>query len=293
MTEPHPPAARGQAGRSRLAGDLKQARRAARLTQPQVAERVGRAQSWVSRVEASTLLPSAEDVQHLARIYGMEAATADALATLANGLREEQSTRVILRRGVAGMQRWIGELEATTTEIRSYEPCAVIGLVQTDDYARAIFSLPDFRLPPDQVSAAVEARAARRDLLSGRSDKSFTLVMTEGALRTQVGGPSVMEEQLERLADLALMTDGPALRLGLIPWTVIVDALTPSGFQVFDRDAVMIETELATLTPTGQADVDAYLHRFATLERLAVFGQQARPHFQRIAAEYRSLASAR
>lgn len=283
-----PPAARGRAARVRLAAAFKDARAASRLSQPRVAALVEHPQSWVSKVESGALLPSIEDAEKLCGIYELTSQDQAEIVALTTGLREEQSRRVILTRGLASAQQQIGELEAAATEIRAYQPCLVIGLVQTRDYVCALYAQADLGLTVEQTTAAVEARLRRQTVLDDPA-RSFTILHTEGALRWQLGGPTVMAGQLDHLAALAA-EDRPNLRVGVIPWTTTVDVTTNSAFQLIDHDAVMITTEIASMTPTGRADVDAYRHRFDTLERLALFGDAAVPHFERIGAEYRALA---
>lgn len=283
-----PPAARGRPARVRLAAALKAARAASNLSQPVVAERIGHPQSWVSKIETGALLPSVEDTKTLCRIYKITGPDRRELLALIEGLREEQSRRVILTRGIASTQQRIGELETSATEIRAYQPCLVVGLVQTPGYMRALFAQPDLGLTPEQIDGAIEARLRRQAILQD-SRRAITILHTEGALRWQIGGPAVMAEQLDHLAELANGA-GESPRIGIIPWTTTVDVATNSAFQVIDRDAVMITTEIANLTPTGAADVDAYRHRFDTLERLAVFGAAAEQHLRRIGQEYGGLA---
>lgn len=282
-----PPVARGRAARVRLAAAFKDARAASRLSQPKVAALVEHPQSWVSKVESGALLPSIEDAEKLCGIYNLIGQNQAEIVALTAALREEQSRRVILTRGLASAQQQIGELEAAATEIRAYQPCLVVGLVQTPGYVRALYAQPDLGLTAEHAAAAVEARLRRQAVLDDPA-RSFTILHTEGALRWQLGGPDVMAGQLDHLAALA-SEDRPNLRIGIIPWTTTVDVTTNSAFQLIDHDAVMITTEIASMTPTGRADVDAYRHRFDTLDRLALVGAPAVPHFHRIAAEYRAL----
>jgi len=243
-------------------------------------------QSKLSKIETMVLLPSVADVEVLCRAYTVPAAVRCELVGLVEDLREEQSRRVILSRGVAAMQRRIGELERSTSWICGFQPHIVIGLVQTPAYLRRVFSQPDAGLSEREIDDAVAARLERQALLNDES-KRFTLVMAEGALRWQAGGPEVMAEQCDYLAELT--TARPNVELGIVPWTVPVDFFPPGGFHLYDDQAAIVGTEIATMMPTGRADVAAYRTRFDAVTRVALFGEAARPHFERVAAEYRSL----
>ena len=289
MNTPQQPAERGPTGRRRLAAALRQARAEAGITQTAAAAAVDRRQPWIAKIESAALLPEPPDVDTLTRAYKLRAAERRALVDLAEHLHAERSNRVVLRRGIAGQhQRWFGELEAAATEIRSYQPCTVIGLLQTPGYIRAVMSQPDAGLTTEQIGEAIEARAGRQGLLTSGTGKKFSFILTEGALRWQAGSPDVMVEQLRHLAEVAV-AQMPNVQLGIIPWTQPVQVFTNGGFHILDRDAVLVANELATLTPTGVNDVEAYLHRFATLERLASFNQDAASHFKRIGEEYAAL----
>lgn len=243
-------------------------------------------QSKVSKIERGYLLPSTEDVAALCRVYGVAAGERDEVLALVDGLRAEASARVILARGVAETQRRIGQLEISTSLIRSYEAAMVIGLLQTPAYARWVFSAPGSqKLSAAAVEEAVAARVARQLALDDES-KQFVLIMPEGALRWQACSAAVMAEQIDAIA----AASRPNVRIGLIPWTTPVRIFPRHGFHLYDEDAVIVGTETATATMTGAADVAAYVELFTALEQLAVFDGAAAQHLDRIAQEYRHLA---
>jgi transcriptional regulator with XRE-family HTH domain len=280
---------RGPADRARLAAALREARHRSGLTGTQAGTQAGMSHSKVSKIERGFLLPSVADVEALSRVYKLPKRDRDHLLALVQGLRREQSTRVILPRGMAEQQRRIGQLEASCTLIRGYQPVLVDGLLQTDAYMRLVFGVPG--APPvtdDDITAASHARRDRQRLLDDES-KRFELVMTEGAIRWQAGSAALMVEQTEAIAEAAKR---PNMRLGIIPWTAPVDIFPPQGFHIYDEDAVIIGTLTGAATLTSPGDVAMYLDEFAEIERLAAFGDEAQEHLARIAAEYRQLESA-
>jgi hypothetical protein len=243
-------------------------------------------QSKVSKIERGFLLPSPDHVAALCRVYCVPSGEQAALLALAVGLREESSARLILARGVAETQRRIGQLESSATLVRSFQPLMVIGLLQTVRYMSYVFGIPDSReLTADEVAAAVAARELRQRALDDPG-KSFTLIMTEGALRWHAGSPAVMAEQVTAIADA---TGRPNARIGIIPWTTPVTQFPRGGFHLFDDDAAIVATDIATATMTALADIATYAEIFTSLERTASFGDEAREHLARIAADYQRL----
>ncbi|MCI0689627.1 MAG: DUF5753 domain-containing protein [Sporichthyaceae bacterium] len=114
--------------------------------------------------------------------------------------------------------------------------------------------------------------------------------MTEGALRWQPASASLIADQVDAVTGLL---GHPNLPVGIVPWTTPARFFPRHGFQVYDSDAVVLGTETATATLTGAADVAAYEELFASVEAVASFGEEARDHLARIAAEYRALAGER
>lgn len=279
---------RGLDDRARLAAALRAARHSAGLSGELAGRAAGAGQSKISKIERGALLPSAKDVEALSRAYGLPAADRRELIALAEGLREEQTSRVVLSRRVGELQHRIGELEHSATVIRSFQPTMVIGLFQTPSYATTVFAQPDSsQLDEEQVDDAVTARLGRQSVLDA-GNKQIHAVMTEGALRWHAGSPQIMAEQLDQLERLA---EHPAVDLGIIPWTQPVRFFPRHGFHIYDTDAVAFGTETAFALVTGRADVDTYLELFEQLTTTAVHSAHAVEHLRRIAADYRVLAN--
>jgi transcriptional regulator with XRE-family HTH domain len=280
-----PPPGRGLDDRARLAVALRQARHSAGLSGEKAGRAAGAGQSKISKIERGTLLPSVEDVEALGRAYGLTADDLRDLTALARGLRQEQTSRVVLSRRVGQLQHRIGELERSAMVIRSFQPAMVIGLFQTPSYATAVFAQPDSAKLDEQVEDAVAERMARRSVLDDPGRK-VRAVMSEGALRWHAGSPEIMADQIEQLEAVVHL---PAVQLGIIPWTRPVRFFPRHGFHIYDADAVAFGTETAFAIITGRADVQAYIELFDSLEACAVFGDEALNHLRRIGAEYRAL----
>ena len=98
-------------------------------------------------------------------------------------------------------QQWAG-IEARATVLRWYEPLVVPGLLQTEDYARAILSArPDGNL--DDLEEQVAARLARQAILDRTGAPQLWCILHEGVLHRAIGGSKAMRSQRHRLAEVA------------------------------------------------------------------------------------------
>lgn len=267
----------------RLSATLRRLRTQAGLTGQEAASRAGLSQTTVSRFETGRRVPTEVIVRELCRIYGAPADTRRELLAIASDLREGlTSTRAVLhRKDAPAMQARIGRIEMVSARIRSFNPAVVIGLLQTHDYIRGLLS---GRYSGRELDAMVAARLARQQVLD--TDREFHFLITEGALRWQVGSPQIMAAQAEHLA---VLTELQNVRLGVVPWTRATNRPVLHPFQIYDERAVMLNTETATALVTDARDVADFVARFNIYAEFADYGNDARAVFGRIASEYRDL----
>ncbi|RSN36476.1 transcriptional regulator [Amycolatopsis sp. WAC 01416] len=266
-----------------LSTELRRLRKAAGLSGTEAARLTGLSQSKVSRVETGAFMPTEDQVVALCRAYRAPAKVRRALVAITRDLREEASSaRVVLQRGAWRMQQRIGKIETASARIRSFQPTIVFGLLQTRDYITALF---DDSLPSDERDQTVEARLERQRILD--SSRDFHFVLTEGALRWNMGGAATMLAQLGHLIEVSRRG---RVRLGVIPWTTPVSVAVLHGFDIYDSRAVLLGTQTATALVTDEREVADYEKNFAEVERYATYGDVACSHLTRIAADYRQLA---
>ncbi|MEU7629949.1 helix-turn-helix transcriptional regulator [Nocardia sp. NPDC049220] len=129
------------------------------------------------------------------------------------------------------LQRLYG-MEYGAQSIRSYDSLVVPGLLQTEDYARALISA-DVMIRPVQVEQLVAIRMRRQERLRGAEAVELTAVFGEGTLLQQTGGPDVLRGQLNYLADLLDELDTVEVRV--IPFAATAGAvLGGSSFHLID-----------------------------------------------------------
>ncbi|NRQ35614.1 helix-turn-helix domain-containing protein [Nonomuraea sp. NN258] len=96
---------------------------------------------------------------------------------------------------------WL-DVEATAEAIRTWEPLVVPGLLQTEDYARAILS-GEPGVSPEEIEEHVTARMERQSILRRPKPPILWVVLDEGVLHRPIGSPHIMEAQLTHLLEAA------------------------------------------------------------------------------------------
>lgn len=266
-----------------LAAALRDLRAGAGITGVRAAKAAGISQAKLSNIERGKTPPTPEDAERLAEVYG---ASPKVRAELVEQSRQAKaqawSAKVVLQRGGWLLQDRIGRQEGSATSIRYFCPSGVIGLLQTPAYVRAMWG---DETPAEKVDKFVESRM-RRQLILGSDKREITAVHTEGALRWNLGGPKVMVEQLDRLI---VELDRPHLRQGIIPWTSPVNSTALHQFTIYDDAAALVSTVPGTSLVTDPENVQQVTSEWDHLEPYVLWGEKARPHLQRIRAEFAAL----
>jgi transcriptional regulator with XRE-family HTH domain len=153
------------------------------------------------------------------------------------------------------------DLESVATLIRTYEGQFVPGLLQTDDYTRAV--IRDTSLESsEEVGRRVRVRMARQTLLTREQPPRLWAVVDEAALRRPVGGREVMRGQLERLI---AATKLPNVTLQILPFARGAHPAMVGAFSILrfvDRqlpDVVYLEHLTNAVYLDKRAEVERYL----------------------------------
>lgn len=276
-------------GRDELSHALQQLAAASGLAAAELARRAGISEATMSRYLSGKIAPGPEQVRNVIAAMGHVAeGDVENVIQLAEDLRDGTASRVVvIRPGTISMRRMqqrIGRLEDGASHIGSFGLGIVPGLLQTADYARAVFTSGG-RSATD-AQDAVQARMSRQRLLDDPS-RRFTQVMTESALRWRVRGPDLMCRQIDFIADLTRTHDPRRVRIGVIPWTQAVDVFPMTGFDFYDESMAIVGAGFGTSFLTRPLDVGAYVEQLEHLVELAVFGDDARAVLDSIAQDYR------
>jgi transcriptional regulator with XRE-family HTH domain len=161
-------------------------------------------------------------------------------------------------------------LEEAATGIRAYEIQFVPGLLQTEDYARAVTLLGHHGAPAAEIEQRVGLRMARQVLLSEPRSVHLWAVLDEAVLRRPAGRPGVMRRQLQHLLEAA---ERPNVTIQVIPFAAGAHAAAGGPFSILrfaDRDlpdVVFLEQLTSALYLDKRETVDHYM---AVMDRLCL-----------------------
>ena len=154
------------------------------------------------------------------------------------------------------------DLESAATLIRTYEGQFVPGLLQTDDYMRAVMHGARLDESTEDVGRRVRLRMARQTLLTREHPPRLWAVVDEAALRRPVGSPEIMRGQLERLIDAAKL---PNVTLQVLPFDSGAHPAMASSFSVLRfagrelPDVVYLEHLTRAVYLDKREEVERYL----------------------------------
>ncbi|WP_410641231.1 helix-turn-helix domain-containing protein [Amycolatopsis sp. lyj-346] len=259
--------------RNALGQRLRELRRQAQISGKELAESLSWQPSKVSKIENGKQTPTDDDVKAWTRATNTEGETEALLASLHTLEVQHAEWQRVLKAGMVGHQLELSEQDAKTKLYRSFEPAVVPGLLQTPEYARALFSraVTVHRVPND-VSDAVAKRMQRQEMLY-RTDKAFHFVITEGTLRNRVCSVDILLGQLDRLVSLTSLRN---VRLGVIGYETQYVVDPRHGFMMYNADLVRVETYSAELNLRQPHEIELYASTFEKLAKVASYGAAAR-----------------
>ncbi|TDC79963.1 helix-turn-helix domain-containing protein [Streptomyces hainanensis] len=259
--------------RGALGQRLRELRRQAHLNGKELAESLSWQPSKVSKIENGKQTPTNDDIKAWTRATNAEPETEALLASLHTLEVQHAEWQRVLKAGMVGHQLELSEQDARTKLYRSFEPAVVPGLLQTAEYARALFSraVTVHRVPND-VSDAVAKRMLRQEMLY-RADKAFHFVITEGTLRNRVCSVDILLGQLDRLVSLTSLRN---VRLGVIGYETQYVVDPRHGFMLYNSELVRVETYSAELNLRQPHEIHLYTSTFEKLAAVASYRGAAR-----------------
>lgn len=271
---PSSPPSSVQEARAALGKRLREIRKDSGLTARAVAAAAGWHESKSSRLENGKTSPSDGDIRVWTHICRAEEQAADLIATARgiDGMYIEW--RRLESAGLKRVQESVLPLFERTIWFRFYQSQVIPGLLQTQDYTRAVLdTVVALRQAPGDVEEAVAARMNRQRVLH-KGGRRFAFLIEEWVLRSIIGTSDTMANQLGHLIG---MTAAPALSLGAIPMGVVRGKAWPAEpFSMYDETQVSAELVSAGLTVTQPCEIAEYSKTFTELAGIAVYGASAR-----------------
>ncbi len=249
-----------------LGAQLRRLREAKGITLEDAGHVIRASHSKVSRLEGGRVAFKDRDVADLFIYYGV---TDQAQIQTLRGIAARANSRGWWHDYSDIVPSWFEEyisLEEAATQISGYEVQFVPGLLQTEEYARAVTLLAYSN--PKEINRRVSLRMARQARLSGAEQVSLGMVIDEAALRRPIGGLSVMRAQLAHLIE---MSKRPNVTIQVLPFKVGGHAAAGGPFSVLH----FAESDLSDIVYLEQLSTAQYLEKpdmvgkyLAVMERL-------------------------
>lgn len=214
----------------------------------------------VSKIELGRQAIKAPNVRLLCQLYDVDAGTGESLLRLAREANQRGWWTAYRDTLPEWFRQFVG-LEGDSDELWEYQSEFVPGLLQTSAYIEAITmaSRPD--IGADELAKVVRVRQERQALLASADPPRLNAYLNEALLRRMVGGPDVMREQLDHLAEAC---QGDHVRLRVVPFSAGAHAAMASSFVLmqFPEDDspafAYIENDRGAVYQEDPGDIDRY-----------------------------------
>jgi transcriptional regulator with XRE-family HTH domain len=172
------------------------------LTQQKLGSATNYGRSYVAMVENGGRLGSEEFAASLDRLCGTPG-------------RFERLRERAVRLGYPAWFVPYLKAEREATEIWDYSACLIMGLLQTEAYAGAVFRAANPLEDEETVGGRISRRLRRREVLEREAPPMVRVILQEVCLRRVVGSAEVMREQLAHLLERAA---SPRVVIQVIPY---------------------------------------------------------------------------
>lgn len=174
-------------------------------------------------------------------------------------------------------------LESTANAITSYEPAVIDGLLQTEDYARAIMARY-WDGPAEELEPYVAARMARQSVLGRWRPPETTFYVHEASLHSVVGGERAMHEQMLRLA---LMASWRHVTIRVVPLAAPASGYQARLLEFAEHDPVVhVAADAASFFLENPDAIRLHRRKFNCLADVALGVEESRSLFARWANTY-------
>jgi transcriptional regulator with XRE-family HTH domain len=263
-------------------------REGARLTCEEVGQRLDCSGTRISRLETGRISVKPGDVRELLDIYGVTGTEADSMVQLAREARRKGWWHTYGRALPSWFEAYLG-LEAEAVRLRDFQPLVIPGILQTEEYARAVLRTAPNAGSPEDIDRALGLRMERQAILDQANPPDLWVVLSESVLHVQVGGQAVTRGQLRRLIDVAERSN---VTLQVLPFTTAAHVQPISPFTILefpeaaDLTVVYLEHLTGSLFLESEEEVRRYTVVFDHLRAEALGTGQSIDLIAQVAAEH-------
>ncbi|MGH8878214.1 MAG: helix-turn-helix domain-containing protein [Stackebrandtia sp.] len=280
--------------RRQLGRYLRDLRNRSRLTVRVAAAELEWSEAKIWRIETGQTGMRSLDVETMCRIYGAPPDSAEALMALAKETKARGWWHSYGDVIPEDFDVYIG-LEEAASHFAGYQSELVPGLLQTEDYARAVIRAHRPDMDDAEIERRVSVRMARQALLTRvTAAPAFDIVLNEAILHRPIGGSAVMVLQLERLASASepsnvsvrVLSFTAGLHTGILsgPFVMLRFPLNGNG-QETEPPTVYVESFTGALYLDKRHEVERYDAAFANISESALDETASKELITRIARE--------
>ncbi|MEU9114347.1 helix-turn-helix transcriptional regulator [Streptomyces sp. NPDC048483] len=243
----------------RFGRDVRQVRLARKITQKHLGTATGYSEGYVCKVESGSLhRPSEKFAKGCDTAFGTGELFAGMLRRIDEGEHPSWFVPYL-------------NLERKASRVLKYETNLVTGIVQTEDYARAVCRVSNPRASAEAIEDKVAARRRRREVFEGNGSSRLWVILHEACLRTVVSNTEVMAGQFDYLLTVAA---SPRAELQVTPFSTGVPATSTMPFTVLrftdSRTVLYTETRVGGRMHDSEQTVDAALDDYDLLRAHAL-----------------------
>lgn len=180
--------------------ELRRLRHAADIKAADVAKELGCSPGKISQMETCSVSISVPDTKAMLEMYGITGDQRESLVDLARTAKERGWWLPYIDKMHPWAQQYVG-LETESSVLRTYQAEYVPGLLQTEEYMRALRGSDIKPWSEEELDQLVALRKGRQEILTGEDAPRFWFILNEAVLRRWVGPPDVMSGQLNRMLE--------------------------------------------------------------------------------------------
>jgi transcriptional regulator with XRE-family HTH domain len=243
-----------------------------------VATALGWSESKLSRIETAHTSISEGDLDRLLTAYGVRVEDRSRLRDLARR-GGDRAWWTQYRSSVPDPYDEYVALEGEAALISEWEAQVVPGLLQTDEYARAVIEVGADVGDPRVIQRRLALRMARQAVLTREPQPTLQMVLDEAVLHREVGGREVLRRQLAKLSE---DSGRPGLELRILPFSAGAHAGQTESFMVLEfqngtrSPIVHIEGLTGGIFRVKSEEVEVYRQALADLRRRALSPEDSR-----------------
>ena len=253
-----------------LGAQLRRLREASGISREQAGEAIRASEAKISRLELGRVGFKQRDIVDLLALYGV---TDEEEREAVLSLMRQANTRGWWHVHSDLLPSWFEmylRLEQVAKVVRTYQVQFVPGLMQNEEYARAVITHGHRAQPDDEIDRRVQLRMERQKILRQHDAPQLWAVIDEAVLTRPVGPPHVMRAQLEHLLEISA---APNVTVQILPFRSGAHAAAGGSFTILRfaeaeiPDVVYLEQLTSAVYLDKRPDVEEYL---TIMERIGV-----------------------